>query len=296
MTWEESLKDFERALRVERRFSPHTLRAYLRHLNALSLFAQQVSLLQPAQLTLDDLHCFLEHYQQQKARSLAQVVSALRSFFRFLQETYGFTRNPAEFLETPKLPSDLPKVIPLEDAMALSQVPWHLDYASIRNHFLMRFLYLSGLRLSEMVSLSLSSILWDQASVMVMGKGRKERIAPFGASETWALQKYLRFREDFLKEQGKTTQALFLNLQGERLTDRGVRWIIRKTLQELAFAYSVSPHQFRHSFATHLLHGGADIRSIQSLLGHASLSTTQKYTHLDLSYLKEVYDRCHPKA
>jgi Site-specific recombinase XerD len=228
------------------------------------------------------------------AVSIRRKLAAVRSFFKFLAREGRISVNPAQLVRTPKAPQNLPKV-PTEEQTndlinAVAQGALERPYPE-RDLAIFELLYGCGLRISELVGLNLHDIDYSERWIRVRGKGRKERQVPFGTKAATALERYLETRQ---ARQGE--RALFVNFRGMRLTDRGARSIVKLYATALTGDPSLHPHSFRHAFATHLLTDGADLRAIQELLGHASLSTTQKYTQMSLADLMAVYDRAHPRA
>jgi len=229
--------------------------------------------------------------------SQARILSTVRSFFRWLWETQRIARNPAAGLRNPKQPKRLPAFLTEGESQALLDLPAPVDFPTARLTCLLELLYASGLRVSELVGLDLQNLLSGERTLRVMGKGRKERLVPYHAQAAVALQAYLGFRSSLLVDKGLApSPALFLNVRGGRLTTTSVRTMLRTALDTAAVRSKVSPHALRHSFATHLLNRGMDLRAIQELLGHASLSTTQRYTHLGLEELARTYEKAHPRA
>jgi integrase/recombinase XerC len=229
--------------------------------------------------------------------SQARILSTARAFFKWLWETRRIEQNPASGLRNPKQPKRLPSFLTEGESQALLDLPSGVDFPSARLACLLELLYASGLRVSELVGLDLQDLFLEQRMLRVLGKGRKERLVPFHAQAGEVLSAYLAFRSAFLA--AKTLQpsaALFLNQRGGRLTTTTVRTLLRSALEAAAVRSRVSPHALRHSFATHLLNRGMDLRAIQELLGHASLSTTQRYTHLSLEDLARTYEKAHPRA
>ena len=229
--------------------------------------------------------------------SQARVLSTARAFFRWLFETQRIPTNPATGLRNPKQAQKLPAFLTEEESHALLELPPATDFPSARLACLLEFLYASGLRVSELTGLDLQDVLRAERTLRVLGKGRKERLVPFHEAAGGILDAYLAHRGAFLAERGlPPTAALFLNQRGGRLTPTSVRTFLGRALEAVALRARISPHALRHSFATHLLNRGMDLRAIQELLGHASLSTTQRYTHLDLEQLAKTYEKAHPRA
>ena len=229
--------------------------------------------------------------------SQARILSTVRGFFKWLWETRRIAKNPASGLRNPKQPKRLPAFLTEGESRALLDLPPAVDFPSSRLACLLELLYASGLRVSELVGLDLQDLLTDQRILRVMGKGQKERLVPYHAQAATVLDAYLLFRSAFLGVKAlPAIPALFLNQRGGRLTPTSVRALLRSALEAAAVRSRVSPHALRHSFATHLLNRGMDLRAIQELLGHASLSTTQRYTHLGLEELARTYEKAHPRA
>ncbi len=230
-----------------------------------------------------------------KPSSMARKLATLRTFFQYCMRQGLITSNPAKEIATPKVPRRLPKFLTVDEMMALLESPSPADAVGLRDRAMMEIMYSSGLRVSELVGLNFGDIDFEQRTVRVMGKGQKERIVPVGGKALQAAQSYAANRRFPVSEEGEH-RALFLNRQGGRLTARSVERAIEKYIKKCGIQKNVTPHVFRHTFATHLLGAGADMRGIQELLGHASLSTTQKYTHVGIEGMMQVYDRAHPKA
>ena len=229
--------------------------------------------------------------------SQARILSTARAFFRWLWETRRIPKNPASGLRNPKQPKRLPAFLTEGESQALLDLPPAVDFPSARLACLLELLYASGLRVSELVGLDLQDLLAEQRTLRVLGKGRKERLVPYHAQAAATLDAYLGLRSAFLAQKElPPSPALFLNQRGGRLTPTSVRAFLRTALEAAAVRSRVSPHALRHSFATHLLNRGMDLRAIQELLGHASLSTTQRYTHLGLEELARTYEKAHPRA
>jgi integrase/recombinase XerC len=291
---------FEAYLRVERRASVHTLKAYLTDLAQYAAYlAERRALLIPSSPTL--VRGFVSSAAGDAGPvSLARKLSAVRSFYRYLVKEGMAASNPARAVASPRQPKRLPEVLPEEETVALIEAP-PADGAPLhlRDRAFMELLYASGLRVSELTGLDVTGVDLVQGLVRVLGKRRKERIVPIGHPAREAIARYLAgARPTLLARPGGRTagDALFLNFRGGRLTSRSVARLIDGWVEQVGLPRHVHPHVLRHCFATHLLSNGADLRGIQELLGHASLSTTQRYTHLDWKRLATVYDRAHPRA
>jgi integrase/recombinase XerC len=286
---------FLRHLDKERNLSPHTLRAYSSDLEQFEahLRAELGREGRPADVDHLMIRSFLARLHEGGLRksSSARKLASLRTFFRFLVREGVLTKNPARPLLSPRLDKRIPGHLEEAEMAAFLEIPGD-DTRVLRNRALLELLYATGIRCAELVGLDLNDLDLDEKLVRVLGKGRKERVVPFGGRAREALLLYLPARALM---SGRSA-AVFLNLRGGRLSDRSVRLIVQARVRLLALERRVSPHTLRHSFATHLLQRGADLRAIQELLGHASLSTTQKYTHVDTRHLLEVYKRTHPRA
>jgi integrase/recombinase XerC len=226
--------------------------------------------------------------------SIARKLAAVRSFLRHAVREGRLEANPATGVPTPRVPKGLPRDLTVDETFALLDHIEGDDLAACRDRALLELLYAAGLRVSEAVALDLDDLDLRAGVLRVLGKGNKERMVPFGSKAAQALERWLTAARPLrLNGDGR---AVFMNLRGGRLSDRSVRRVLDRRLREAAIATRVSPHALRHSFATHLLGAGADLRAIQELLGHASLSTTQRYTHVSTDALMRVYDRAHPRA
>lgn len=290
----EQIAAFCAHLETERNVSPHTLAAYRRDLQQLTLFVAKERGEDATALEVD--HLLLRRYlallgKTTAKSSIGRKLAAIRTFFRFLLRQGEIDRNPAELTATPRMEQRLPFHLDIDQTTALMEAPTTEEKHVLRDRAILELLYSSGLRVSELTGLDIGDL--DQASgmVRVMGKGGKERIVPVGSRAILAVREYLAQRGE---QAG--SGALFLNTRGLRINRRSVARIVDAHALRVAAFKRISPHILRHTFATHMLEGGADLRSIQELLGHASLSTTQKYTHVGIDRLMEVYDKAHPKA
>ncbi len=237
-------------------------------------------------------------YGRYKRTTIARRLSAIRSFFHFLERKGLVKSNPAADISSPKQGRYIPTHLPVDEMFRLLEGPDREEPLGLRDLAILEVLYSCGIRVSELSGLNLSSVDFDQRLVKVMGKGSKERIVPIGSKALRAVEDYVEATLSLRrKAQGDTQGApLFINFRGGRLSTRSVGRIVKKYASQCGLMTEITPHSLRHTFATHLLDGGADLRSVQELLGHASLSTTQKYTHVSLEKLMEVYDKAHPRS
>jgi integrase/recombinase XerC len=283
----ESVAAFLRALAVERGASAHTVRSYRTDLAQFQALLAREGITRPEDVDSRTVRAFLASLHGRKIDrvSIARKLAALRSYFRFLVRQGVLASNPARQVTTPRLPRKLVTFLPIDEATALLDAPG----TRVRDHAILELLYASGLRVSELAGLDLDDVDRTADTVRVLGKGSKERIVPFGAAAASALEAYL-------VERGEGGGPLFRNASGGRLGVRSIHTIVRGRARAAGIARRVSPHTLRHSFATHLLDAGGDLRLIQDLLGHSRLSTTQRYTHVTSDQLMRVYDAAHPRA
>lgn len=288
------IDEYLRHLEVERGVSKHTLRAYRKDLELFSSYCTGT----PESVDRVDIRGFIaELTEHGKARAtVARRLACIRAFFEYLCAEGSLKMNPAKLVPSPKLPKKLPDFLSVDEAFALVESPKGIGFLTVRDRAILEFLYSSGLRVSEMAELDTDAVNLRESLVKVRGKGKKERIVPIGGKASDAIKAYLVERSLFRRKKGgmPVTSALFINRNGGRLTDRQIRRIVGKYGLITGIDGKLAPHAIRHTFATHLLIGGADLRSIQEMLGHASLSTTQKYTHVDIGHLVDVYDKAHP--
>lgn len=302
---DELIERYVRYLQYERNASPHTLRNYRSDLIQFRDFlagGKPDARVSVRAIDALRIRAFLAHLlaKEKKKSSIARKLSAVRAFFRFLARERAVIENPASAIATPKLPKSLPRILTEEEMNTfldrLAQAAQSGDRALVRDRALLELLYASGLRVSELVGLDLRHVSFGEGMLLVRGKGRKERMVPFGTKALDALKAYLPVREKILSENRSGNAALFLNARGGRLTSRSVDRLLKQRVRQFGPNIRISPHGLRHAFASHLLTEGADLRAIQEMLGHASLSTTQKYTQVSIKQLIDVYDKTHPKA
>lgn len=305
---EQLVEQFLEHLRYERNVSAHTLRNYridleqfLEHLSGSK--SPDKKRTTPAveeidHLTIREWLATLHSAQKQKS-SIARKLAALRTFFQFLVREGLLELNPAKLVSTPRQEKKLPNHLSVEEAVRFIESPDPETDLGKRDRAMLELMYATGVRVAELVTMNLGDIDFRSQLIRVTGKRRKQRIVPFGDPAGEALRNYLKIREKFLFNapvSKRDEEALFLNYQGTRITTRSVGRMVDKYIRLCAGMHNISPHSLRHSFATHLLDSGADLRDIQELLGHARLSTTQVYTHVSMEKLIEVYDKAHPKA
>jgi integrase/recombinase XerC len=294
---EKDIARFLRSLREERNYSAHTLAAYRKDLAKFVTFAG------PDIVWRDIDHVMIRNYLGSlygtglSKPSVARSLAALRSLFRWLAREGVVKQNPALLVSSPKLPKRLPRVPSIEQLNTVldSDMPEEATFPQ-RDKVILELLYGCGIRNSELVNIDLADIKWSGGTLLVRGKGKKERLVPLGDVAAKAMRDYLPHRERILTHFKRTTPALLLNLRGARLTTRSVGRIVKRIAIAKGLPSDVHPHTLRHACGTHMLSEGADLRTIQDLLGHERLSTTQRYTQLTATQLIKVYDETHPKA
>lgn len=287
--------EFVRYIKIERNLSEHTQRNYISDLGQFFEYIKDKSI---ADIDNIDIRGYLGHLHRigLKKSSIARKLATIRTLFRFLNREGYIDKNPAKIVATPKQEKFLPHFLSVDDAFRLVEAANREETSSLRDRAILELFYSSGIRIGELVSLDREDINLSDGLIKVKGKGRKERIVPVGSKAIEAMKRYI--EETVHGSQFKAQDErfpLFLNRNGKRITERSVRRIVLKYSME-SLKQTVKPHTLRHSFATHLLDAGADLRAIQELLGHKSLSTTQKYTHLGMDKIMEVYDKAHPRS
>jgi integrase/recombinase XerD len=297
---EHELKDFLHYLTVERNLAHNTIISYERDLKKYVHYLREVEQLE-AWGEVERLHIlhFLKFLseQGQSARTIARHLASIRSFHQFLLREKMAAQDPTVHIETPQFERTLPKVLSVEEVEALLAAPQTNTPFGLRDKAMLEVLYATGMRVSELVQLNLGDVHLTMGFVRCYGKGRKERIVPIGRMALEALARYLEYgRPQLVNPRKRATEALFLNHYGQRLTRQGFWKILKRLSKEAGIEKELTPHTLRHSFATHLLENGADLRAVQELLGHADISTTQMYTHVTKTRLKDVYKQYHPRA
>jgi tyrosine recombinase XerC len=295
------LNNFIVYLQAERNASRHTIRSYAEDICRFLAFLDEHGVVFPQGLDYLSLRHYLAHLQfsSYDRRTIARKLSAIRSFLRYLCREEVLTATVGALVSTPRQGRKLPKFLYLEEMLRLLSAPDTRQPSGLRDAALLELLYASGLRVSELVSLSAECLDLSAGQGIVCGKGGRERVFYFGSFARETISAYLERARPVLLKKAKHPEkntALWLNKYGSRLTDRGVRRIVEKYVSQTGLQMGVSPHSIRHSFATHLLNAGADLRAVQELLGHMNVSTTQNYTHITRERLKSVYTSAHPRA
>jgi len=289
----ELLKEYLEFLNFERGLSPLTRENYARDITQLIKLADSTKL---NELQTNHIRRFIAslHSKGLGGKSIARMLSSWRGFFDYLVKRRGFSNNPVVGLRAPKSPKTLPQALSIEQTVKLVDIGDD-DVLSIRDHAILELFYSSGLRLSELVNLNLDALDFSEGTVQVTGKGNKTRIVPLGSHAIDAIQKWLKNRADLLVN-NVSEKAVFIGLQGRRISARNIQYRLKQWSIKQGINSSVHPHMLRHSFATHVLQSSGDLRAVQEMLGHANISTTQVYTHLDYQHLTKVYDQAHPRA
>lgn len=293
------LEQFADHLSFERGLSPRTLEAYGRDIGRLQAFLEGRGIAAPGSATPLDLREFTYHLRDQglAPTSIRRAVAAIRTYFAFLLTDGLLEHDPSEHLDVPAAWRRLPEVLGRDEVGRLLQAPDPADRLFWRDRALLEFAYASGVRVSELITVGVRDVDLEERFAIVMGKGSKERLVPLGRPAADCVRVYLRELRPVLDRGGtRGPGTLFLNARGAPLTRMGVWKILRKHVERAGIERRVTPHTLRHTFATHLLEGGADLASVQEMLGHADIATTQIYTHVDRDYLREVHHRYHPRS
>lgn len=299
-----AIEHFSTYLRHERQASEHTHKNYLVDLTQFMQFMERrfPAVAKTGVTGLNNVNSEMvreylgELFGDKSATSIARKLASLRTFFQFCLRKGWAETNPAKEVASPKIPKRVPKFLTIDEVEALLKAPDEIDLLGLRDKAILELLYASGLRVSELVGLDIENMDLSGGVVKVLGKGRKERLVPVGTKACDALRSYINAMPTLAVAANNGGGALFVNRQGGRLTARSIERLVSKYLKRCGIQKTVTPHVLRHTFATHLLNAGADMRGIQELLGHASLSTTQKYTHVSVNKMMDVYDQAHPKA
>jgi integrase/recombinase XerD len=295
---EELLEKFLYHLSLERGLSSNTIESYKRDLKRYIKYLQTLKRKSFDKIKTQDISKLILKLNKRglSSSTISRNLSVIKSFHKYLIRENLALKNPAEGIESPRLWRKLPVVLNIEEIKKLLDQPDESDPLSVRDKAMLEVLYATGLRISELINLKRSSLLFEIGCVRILGKGNKERVVPIGEVAIDWVNRYLKdFRAELVNLKSKSGDFLFLNARGNRLTRMGAYKILRKYVNKAGIKKKVSPHTIRHSFATHLLEGGADLRAVQEMLGHADISTTQIYTQVDREYLKEVHRTFHPR-
>jgi integrase/recombinase XerC len=301
---ENLIADFQIYLKVQRNVSEHTLKAYIADVEEFNSFLRKNDIKKKSDAIInvepETIRTYLSHLYREKVKKVTvnRKISSLRSFYKYLLRAGKIKNNPAEMVQTPKIEKYMPTFLSVDETFQLLADQGDNTVPGLRDHAMLELFYSSGLRLSELAGLNVTDLDFRQALVKLRGKGKKERIVPVGQKALQAIDEYIKKTADVRKKYDDNLfkNPLFLNARGKRITARSIARIVDAIAVKSGIGRKISPHALRHSFATHLLNAGADLRSIQELLGHESLSTTQKYTAVNINRMMEVYDKAHPRA
>ncbi|WP_148867153.1 site-specific tyrosine recombinase XerD [Thermosediminibacter litoriperuensis] len=294
---EDLLKQFLEFLSIEKGLARNTIESYKRDLKSYLFFlrSQNITDIKFTSKTTIISYLLLMQKSGKASSSISRACAAIKSFYHFLVRERYIKEDPTINLDTPKLEKKLPRVLTVEEVERLLEQPDTSDPLGFRDKTMLELLYATGIRVSELISLTVDDVNLDMGFLRCLGKGSKERIVPIGSFAVNYLRRYINGTRDRILK-GKSSNILFVNHMGEALTRQGFWKIIKKYARKAGINKEITPHTLRHSFATHLIENGADLRAVQEMLGHADISTTQVYTHITRTRIKEVYDKTHPRA
>jgi len=299
MNWNSYIKQFSDYLKLERSLSANSIEAYTRDVEKLSQYLDMKKIpVSPAKVNAKQLQGFIEYINElgMSAYSQARILSGIKAFYKFLMVEELVENDPTSLIEGPKLGRKLPDTLDLQEITKLLEAIDMSTPEGARNRAMLEVLYGSGLRVSELVELKISNVYFDVGFLRVIGKGNKERLVPCGTDALKFLNSYIKDIRVHVPVQKGFEGHVFLNRRGKKLTRVMVFMVIKDLAARIGLKKSISPHTFRHSFATHLIEGGADLRAVQEMFGHESITTTEIYTHLDRDYLKQVIQEFHPRS
>ncbi|MCW0484347.1 site-specific tyrosine recombinase XerD [Gaoshiqia sediminis] len=299
MKWEDSKKGFETFLRLEKSLSQNSIAAYINDINKLMAFLDEsFKRLTPEKVRINHLRSFIEYINDRgvSPRTQARTISGIKSFFKYLLMEGKINSDPTTLLESPKIGRKLPDVLTMEEIDLIIDGVDLIKPEGQRNKAMLETLYSCGLRVSELVNLKVTNLFFDQGFIKVEGKSEKERLVPVSSKAIEEITRYLHGYRKTLKISPESENILFLNRRGKKLSRVMIFTIIKNLAEKVGLNKKISPHTFRHSFATHLISGGADLRAVQEMLGHESILTTEIYTHLDRDYLKNTLTHFHPRS
>jgi integrase/recombinase XerC len=289
----ELIEEYRKFISFEKRLSPSSVKSYLRDINELFKLDKNKGL---DSYTIEDIRKNIAtlHSKGLGGKSLSRVISSWRGLFNFLIHKYKFKINPTLGIKAPKIKKLLPQTLSVDQTVKLVDIKDD-SFLGLRDHAILELFYSSGLRLSELVNLNKNDINFDDGTITVIGKGNKERVVPVGSFATKAIKKWLKIRKN-ISGLTSETEILFLSQNAKKLTSRAIQYRLKFWAIKQGIPENIHPHLLRHSFASHLLQSSQDLRAVQELLGHANISTTQIYTHLDFQHLSKIYDKAHPRA
>ena len=292
------LKEYLTTLKLERNLSGNTVSSYKNDISSLLGFLETFGITDPSQVNKKDLNSFFSSLGKTglSSNSAARYYSSIKGFFRYLFIQNYIKENPMEKVSSPKLKKGLPLVLSVTEVDSILSRPDASIVLGLRDKALLELLYACGVRVSELLGLKVSDLFFNEEMIRVFGKGSKERLVPVGRSAVKWVKEYLIKSRTMLEKKHKSENFLFLNKRGTKLSRMGIWKIVDKYVKDAGIKKEVHPHTFRHSFATHLLEGGADLRAVQEMLGHADISTTQIYTHIDREYIKQMHKDFHPRG
>ncbi|MCS7052554.1 MAG: site-specific tyrosine recombinase XerD [Ignavibacterium sp.] len=292
------LKDYLAQLKVEKNLASNTISSYKSDLESFLNYLEDVGIKDLSEIKKEHISSFFKILKNLglSEKSSARYFSSLRGFFKYLIVNEYLKSNPIDKMNAPKISRKLPSVLSVEEINLLLSSPKTDDKFGIRDKAMLEVFYACGLRVSELINLKIIDLFLKENLIKVFGKGRKERLVPIGSSAIFWLEKYLIESRPFLKKNLQSENYVFLNNRGKKFSRMGVWKIVKKYVELSNLKKEIHPHTFRHSFATHLIEGGADLRSVQEMLGHADISTTQIYTHIDREYIKKVHKLYHPRG
>ena len=289
----ELIEEYKKFISYEKRLSPSSIKSYLRDINELFKIDKNKEL---NNYTVEDIrkNITILHSKGLGGKSLSRVISSWRGLFNFLIHKHKFIKNPTLGIKAPKSKKLLPQTLSVDQTSKLVDIKDD-SFLGLRDHAILELFYSSGLRLSELVNINKNDINFDDGTISVVGKGSKERVVPVGSFANKAIKKWLQLREN-IGGLTSETKTLFLSQKGKKLTSRAIQYRLKFWAIKQGVPENIHPHLLRHSFASHLLQSSQDLRAVQELLGHANISTTQIYTHLDFQHLSDIYDKAHPRA
>ncbi len=292
------LKEYLTHIKLEKNLSQNTVVSYKNDINAFISFLKDLSVYDPSNITSDHIRDFFKVIKEigLSGSSSARYFSSLRGFFLYLLKNKYILKNPIEKINAPQTSKILPEVLNISEIEKILSAPKVEDKLGLRDKTILELFYACGTRVSELINLKVNDLFLDDEIIRVFGKGSKERLIPIGSSAIKWIGEYLKKSRPLLMKKSKSENNLFLNSRGTKLSRMGVWKIIDRYVKEAGIKKEVHPHTFRHSFATHLLEGGADLRAVQEMLGHTDISTTQIYTHIDRDYIKQVHKQYHPRG